>query len=205
MTGYRPLIRLAIMMLLPAVLSCAWVQGGISPESPEKAPPPAVPSSRTPRQAPAPRVDQARKHMAAGAYQEAIETYRRAFQKQPHDRELASAYVESIETIAAAADRALVRQDFSAAGRNYYLLSKNSEAFKGIDQKLSFNGAQLDARLGECRKALYKQGFQQYREGNLGGAIALWEDLLAIDPQNAEIQKTLRTARLQQKNLQGRE
>jgi cytochrome c-type biogenesis protein CcmH/NrfG len=46
------------------------------------------------------------------------------------------------------------------------------------------------------------QGFQEYRKGNLNKAIALWQSLLVIDPNNKDIKETVRTATLQQKNLQ---
>ena len=110
--------------------------------------------------------------------------------------------MKSIENITSAADKALDKEDFASAGRNYDVLLKNYAYFKGFEKKLSFNSTHLNEKLGYCKKALFKQGFQEYRKGNLSGAIALWQDLLAIDPQNTDIKESLRTAKLQQKNLQ---
>jgi len=110
--------------------------------------------------------------------------------------------VKSIENIASAADKALDKEDVASAGRNYDILLKNYAHFKGFDKELSFNSIYLNEKLCYCKKAITKKGFQEYRKGNLSGAILLWEDLLAIDPDNTDIKKTLRTAKLQQNNLE---
>lgn len=113
--------------------------------------------------------------------------------------------MKSIENIKSAADKAFDKEDFASAGMNYYILLKNYSHFKGFGKKLSFNSTHLNEKLNYCKKALFKQGFQEYRKGNLSEAIALWEDLLAIDPQNTDIKESLRTAKLQQENLQKKE
>ncbi|MDX1738243.1 MAG: hypothetical protein R3261_08395, partial [Alphaproteobacteria bacterium] len=118
---------------------------------------------------------------------------------------LLAAYMKSIENIKSAADEAFVKADFASAGRNYDFLLKNYTHFTGFEKKLSFQSTQLNEKLYYCRKALYKQGFQEYRKDNLNGAIKLWQHLFDIDPQNLDIKKLLRTARMQQKNLQEKE
>jgi hypothetical protein len=111
-------------------------------------------------------------------------------------------YVKSLEDIKSAADKASNREDFASAGRSYNVLLKNYPCFKGFDKKLSFNSTYLNIKLSHCKQSLSKQGFQEYRKGNLSDAISLWQVLLAIDPHNTEIKDALRTAKLQQKNLQ---
>jgi tetratricopeptide (TPR) repeat protein len=143
--------------------------------------------------------------MQAGEYQKVIDVYNAEIQKHPHDLSLAREYVKRIENIASTADKALDRKDFASAGRNYDVLLKNHAHFKGFDKELSFNRIDLDEKLSYCKKAMFKQGFQEYRNGNLSEAIELWQDLLVIDPQNTDIKKALRTATLQQKNLQEKE
>jgi hypothetical protein len=41
----------------------------------------------------------------------------------------------------------------------------------------------------------------QYREGNIGNAISLWKSILAFDPGNKSIKKSIDTATTQLKNL----
>ncbi|NMD40051.1 MAG: hypothetical protein GYA83_04585, partial [Deltaproteobacteria bacterium] len=78
----------------------------------------------------------------------------------------------------------------------------NYASFSGLKEMLSFDDAYLNTKLSSCRKNLSRQGFEQYRKGNIERAIALWQDLLAIDPENKDIKAAVRTATQQQKNLQ---
>ena len=206
MTHLRGSILLVFIgMLLPIVMSCAEMKSWISPKNSVQTSAPVKDYSQTSSQTPTQAANPAKKHMDAGEYQKAIDVYNVEYQKHPHDLSLAREYVKSIENIASAADKALDKKDFASAGRNYDVLLKNYAHFKGLDKELSFNSIYLNEKLCYCKKAIFKQGFQEYRKGNLGEAIALWQDLLIIDPQNTDIKKALRTARLQQKNLQEKE
>ena len=206
MTNLRGLKLLVfISMLLPIVMSCAEMKSWILPKSSVQTSAPVKDSSQTSSQTSAQAVNLAKEHMEAGEYQKAIDVYNVEVQKHPHDLSLAREYVKSIENIASAAGRALDEKDVASAGRNYDVLLKNYAHFKGFDKELSFNSIYLNEKLSYCKKAIFKQGFQEYRKGNLSEAIALWQDLLVIDPQNTDIKKTLRTAKLQQKNLQEKE
>ena len=224
-----------ISILLPIVMSCAEMKSWMSSKNSVQTSAPVKNSSQTSRrtssrqtanpakknsvqtsatvkdssqisiQVSAQAVNLAKKHMKAGEYQKAIDVYHVEVQKHPHDLSLAREYVKSIGNIASAADNALDKEDFASAGRNYDVLLKNYAHFKGFDKELSFNSIYLNEKLCYCKKAIFKQGFQEYRKGNLSEAIELWQDLLAIDPQNTDIKKALKTATLQQKNLQEKE
>jgi tetratricopeptide (TPR) repeat protein len=202
----RSILLVFIGMLLPIVMSCAEMKSWISPKNSVQTSVPVKDSSQTSRQTSSRQAaNLAKKHMDAGEYQKAIDVYNVEYQKHPNDLSLAREYVKSIENIASAADKALDKEDVASAGRNYDILLKNYAHFKGFDKELSFNSIYLNEKLCYCKKAIFKQGFKEYRKGNLSEAIALWQDLLIIDPQNTDIKKALRTARLQQKNLQEKE
>lgn len=206
MINLRRLILLAFIgMLLPIVMSCAEMKTWISPTSSVQTSAPVKDFSQTSSQTSAQAANPAKKHMEAGEFQKAIDEYNVEYQKHPHDLSLAREYVKSIENIASAADKALDKENFASAGRNYDVLLKNYAHFKGFDKELSFNSIYLNEKLSYCKKAMFKQGFQEYRKGNLSEAIALWQDLLVIDPQNTDIKKALKTATLQQKNLREKE
>jgi tetratricopeptide (TPR) repeat protein len=222
-----------ISMFLPIVMSCAEMKSWILPKSSVRTSVPAAKTSvpvkdssqtfrrtssqadnpakkhknfpQTSSQTSAQAANSAKKHMDAGEYQKAIDVYNVEYQKHPHDLSLAREYVKSIGNIASSADNALDKEDFASAGRNYDVLLKNYAHFKGFDKELSFNSIYLNEKLCYCKKAIFKQGFKEYRKGNLSEAIALWQDLLVIDPQNTDIKKALKTATLQQKNLQEKE
>jgi tetratricopeptide (TPR) repeat protein len=153
-------------------------------------------------QGPAQVVIPARQYMDAGEYQNAIDDYNAEYRSHPQDRALVKEYVKSLEDIKAVADKASDKEDFAFAGRIYNVLLKNYSHFKGFVQMLSFDRAHLNKKLSHCKKSLSTQGFQEYRKGNLSEAIVLWQSLITIDPNNADIKAAVRTATLQQKNLQ---
>lgn len=191
--------RLALLVfLLAALASCADTPQRVTSRSPDKPPRPAAKAPPSARQI----VDQARSHMLAGDYQKALDVYHAGHRKAPRDQTLLGAYVQSLESMVGTAEQALAQQEVGTAGKIYALLKKNYPRFEGFEQKLSFNRTRLSAKLDDCKKKLFKQGFKEYRKGNLDRAIALWEDLLVIDPQNTDIKEALRIAKLQQKNLQ---
>lgn len=140
--------------------------------------------------------------MLSGEYQKAINTYHEEHRKQPKDLPLMKEYAKSLNGIKLAADNALEKGDPAAAGRLYYVLQNNYSKFHDIENMLCFNSSSLAAQLTCCRKSLSKQGFEEYRKGNLDRAITLWQGLLAIDPNNKDIREAVRTATQQQKNLQ---
>ena len=202
-----PLGALAPALALAAALAAALALGllpagcagpglwAARPRSPARGAAPA------PGAGAATALSSARAHMAAGAYQEAIDDYAAERQRQPRDQALLKQYVGSVEAIKRSADEAYDRSDFAPAGRDYELLRRNFPRFAGFASALSFDRAQLESRLARCRKALASGGFQEYRQGNLDQAIALWQGLLAIDPDNAEIKAALGTATRQRQNL----
>jgi tetratricopeptide (TPR) repeat protein len=160
------------------------------------------PSPQTPVQTPVQTQSPVKQYMRTGAYQKAIDFYKAEYEKRPQDRLLVNGYVSILEEIKTVADRASDREDLVCAGKTYNVLLKNYPDFKGFARMLSFEMAQINSRLTNSKTALSRKGFQAYREGNLDEAILLWQDNLAIDPNNTDIRKALNTAKMQQKNLQ---
>ena len=202
---YKLKLLVVILMLLPIVQSCAGMKSRISPKSSVKVSAPVKNSKNTSNHKSAQVNKLAKEHIKAGDWQKAFHVYNVEYRKRPHNKALLREYVKSIENIKSAADKALDKEDFASAGRKYDVLLKNYTNFNGFYKKLSFNSTHLNEKLYYCKQSLFKQGFQEYRRENLSRAIALWQDLFAMDPQNAEIKELLRTAKLQQKNLQDKE
>ena len=194
-----------ILVLLSILQSCAEMKSRTETETPVKTSQPLKKTSMKSLTKKAKVVDPAKEHMKAGDYQKAITVYRVAYRKHPNSKTLLGAYVKSIEKIKSDADAAWDKADFASAGRKYDLLLKNYSHFNGFEKKLSFNSNHLNENLDHCKKALFKQGFREYRKENLNGAIKLWQHLFDIDPQNPDIKKMLRTAKMQQKNLEEKE
>lgn len=179
-----------LVILLSTVLSCAETRRWAAPTHLLK-----VWSS------PEQDIKLAEEHRTSGEYQEALDIYTAAYRKHPRDKALRASYVKSITQMVSTADTALARRNFAAAGRTYAILLENKGRFEGFARNLPFDNAELEQKLDDCKRALFRGGFQEYRAGNLDAAIGMWQGLLVIDPDNTEIKEALRTAKLQQKTL----
>jgi hypothetical protein len=140
---------------------------------------------------------QARQALEAGDFAKALDTYQAAFKENPGDADLAAKYRGTVNDIEAAGDRDLGNKDFALAGRVNALLLKNFHFFEGLRPPVAFSRRTLREAIAICRDGLSKAGLEEYRKGNVAKAIAVWEDLLAFDPDNAEIKKAANTARIQ--------
>jgi tetratricopeptide (TPR) repeat protein len=140
--------------------------------------------------------------LQSGDYQNAIDVYRTALKAYPDDRAFTVEYAKSVEKIRSIGDAALAKENYALAGKVYYVLEKNLSSFGGIEKKLSFNKEGLKERIAGCRSALTKRGLEQYRRGDLTGAIATWKTVLVFDPDNADIKKSINTASVQLKKLE---
>jgi len=165
---------------------------------------PAQSQTSSPTQASPQPESVADKYMKTGEYQKVINFYADACRKQPQDQSLAKEYAKSLNGMRSAADSVLGKGDTASAGRIYDILQCNYAKFNNVSSMLSFDKAYLNARLAYCKKTLSRQGFEEYRKGNINKAILLWQGLLAIDPNNKDIKRAVRTATQQQKNLQGK-
>lgn len=204
----RPAFLIFALALPLVVPSCAGKEGSVLSKRPmQKTAASKSPVSRT---AALPRdgvnrtdeaVSQAKKYAEGGQYQKAIDIFSDEYGEQSQDVYLRREYVRMFDGIRAAADSRLKRRDLAGSGRLYHILRMNYGKFRGIGQSLSFDDAYLDARLAYCRKMLSRQGFEEYRRGNLNNAVETWQDLLVIDPGNQAVRNALRTAEQQQRNL----
>lgn len=184
-------LSFSVFILLLMFSSCMLMKEAPPPQA-KSAPPPQA-SVQTP--------DHGRLPPASGHPNQVIDSYKTEIDKAPKNEELIRNFAKSLEAMNNAAEKSYSRNDYAAAGKTYNLLLKRYTDFKDAAHLLSFNKAQLNARLTNCKTALYQKGFQEYREGNLGKAIATWQDYLEIDPDNADIKRALSTAKAQQKNL----
>jgi tetratricopeptide (TPR) repeat protein len=178
--------------------SCAQMKSFLSPQASVQTPQPSV---KTPQPSVQAR-NEVKQHLGAGQYRKALDDYRSEYMKHPHDQALMREYVRSIEDIKTKADKISDAGDLASAGRIYDTLLKTFSDFKTFAHLLSFDSVQLNTELTKCKTSLSKQGFQEYRNGNLNEAITLWRGYLSIDPNNADIKRAANTAMVQQKNLQ---
>jgi tetratricopeptide (TPR) repeat protein len=190
-----------ILILLITLQACAEIKSLVSKNPVEPSAPVKESTAETSNQGPLKAANLAKKNIEAGGYQKAIDTYSIECHKKPQDPQLMIEYAKSLDGIKSSADKALEKKDFVYAGRMYYILHNNYAKFSDVGHMLSFDSAYLDTKLSNCKKPLSLQGFEEYRRGDIEKALALWQALLAIDPDNKAIKEAVRTAKLQQKNL----
>lgn len=130
--------------------------------------------------------------------QKGINAYEAERGKHPHDQTLTREYMKDLEDLRVSADRALENGNLAQAGRIYSVLLRKYQDFP---KHLSFSRAYLNTKLAYCKTMLSRKGFEEYRKGNLKGAIGHWQGYLSIDPNNPDIKKAVQTASVQQKNL----
>ncbi len=140
---------------------------------------------------------QAQQAMKAGNFEKALDTYQSALNDHLGDAVWSARYMAIINEVKAAGDKAIGTKDFALSGRVYVLLLKNFPSFGERQPAVAFGRTDLAEGVAVCRDGLTKAGLEEYRKGNVAKAIAVWEDLLAFDPDNAEIKKAVATARTQ--------
>lgn len=131
--------------------------------------------------------------------QKGIDAYGAERGKHPHDQALTRNYIKDLEDLRVSADRASENGNLAQAGRIYSVLLKN---YREFPKRLSFGQDYLNTKLAYCKTMLSRKGFEEYRKGNLNGAIGHWQGYLSIDPNNPDIKKAVQTASVQQKNLE---
>jgi tetratricopeptide (TPR) repeat protein len=149
-------------------------------------------------------ITQAKQDFDICDYSRAIDVYKFSFAKYPENKKLLSNYLKTLENIKRVADRLLEKKDYNPAGKTYYTLLSHYSYFKNFAQLLSFDSEYLDARVAECRTAVSREGFEQYRKGNVRDAISIWKNLLAFDPNNIYIRNAIDTAAIQLRTLEGK-
>jgi tetratricopeptide (TPR) repeat protein len=115
-------------------------------------------------------------------------------------------YARGVGELRAMGAKALAAKDYAEAGKITGLLLKNLDSFKGLGAPAE-RGASDRKDLAESLRGgssgLTNNGLAEYRKGNLEKAMAIWADLLAFDPDNAEIKKAVETAKAQLGLLKG--
>ena len=149
---------------------------------------------------------QFRQELGGGNYAKALAVYQAALKDYPGDKAAKAACAKGVGEIRVLGDEALAAKEYALAGKINGLLLKNLESFEGVAGEPNGEGLSrqdLDEALRACSSGLTNGGLAEYRKGNLESAIALWDELLAFDPGNAEIKKAVETAKAQLSKLKG--
>jgi tetratricopeptide (TPR) repeat protein len=145
---------------------------------------------------------QALSYLAAGEFQKAIDIHIEVYKKYPEDAAVRSSYIRTLELIRSTADQAFERSNFELAGGIYGLLLKHFSSITYFNGSYRSDRRVLAEKMKTCKKILFENGLEKYRSGTLDQAISIWKGILAFDPEDQEIKKTLDIAILQSHNLE---
>lgn len=143
----------------------------------------------------------ARQSLAAGDYSGTLDIYRGISPNLLRESRVSSGLKRILEELKRAADGALARKDFRAAGKAYAALRNGFPLADRAGLTVGFSKSVADEGIKTCRAQLTKDGLDRYRKGQLKEAISVWQGLLEFDPDNIEIRKAVDTASEQLKKL----
>ena len=144
---------------------------------------------------------QVRAYLETGDFKKVLDI-QEFFQKYSQDFTVQNGYIKTLESLKDRADQAFERNDFALAGCIYELLLKHISFATPLGRHLSLDREILTKKIRSCKKILFENGLEQYRSGDLSRAISIWKSILAFDPENQEIKRTVDTTILQSKNLE---
>lgn len=135
-------------------------------------------------------------------YEQAIDVISVALSRYPGHAGVADEYSETMEKIRVEAEKMIAKKEHGRAGELFAKMRRDLKKHIRAARNLSFDDTYLARRIAFCSSKLTEEGLVRYREGEIEGAIALWEHVLDFDPENQEVQNAIETATLQMKNLQ---
>lgn len=144
---------------------------------------------------------QANNALAVGNFSGAIDIFKTSKRSYPDDTLFQKKFLGTVSEIYRVAERAQTEQNYSVAGKQYSLLSKNYQALKSSIPSLPFTKDSLEEKLRMCTSALTGKGLELYRKGKLKEAINVWQGILPFDPNNIEIKKAIENAKAQLKKI----
>jgi tetratricopeptide (TPR) repeat protein len=93
-------------------------------------------------------------------------------------------------------------EDYASAGITLRQALDNYPSGAGQPPGLRHSAEEINALVKACAERLREEGFREYRNGNLGNAIAHWRRILFFSKEDATtINKMIETATVQLKNL----
>jgi tetratricopeptide (TPR) repeat protein len=135
-------------------------------------------------------------------YSGALELIRAEGKRDESDTAYAEEFGESLNGLAEKAMQYFSEEDYESAGITLRLALDSYPPGARKPDSLRHSAEDLRALARVCAEKLKEAGLREYRDGNLGNAIALWRKILSFSNEGAStIKKMIETATLQLKNL----
>lgn len=135
-------------------------------------------------------------------YSGALELIRAEAKSGKPDAAYATEFGESLNGLAEKGMQYFSEEDYENAGITFRLALDSYPAGARKPSGLRHSAEDLRSLAGVCAEKLKEEGLREYRNGNLGNAIALWRKILSFGREDAPtIKKMIETATLQLRKL----
>ena len=128
--------------------------------------------------------------LSSGDCGKALDIYQKIYEKNRANGQVVSSYAALIKEVKAAGEAAEDQGRYLNAQTTYAVLAERWDGFSALERRLSFNKADLEARIKDCRLALCERQFRQEIEaGNHAKALAAYQTALKAYPLDAAVKK----------------
>jgi tetratricopeptide (TPR) repeat protein len=128
------------------------------------------------------------KEIEAGNFENAINLYKKIYQKWPQGPNVRSGYIKTLESIKSGGDQAFERKDYKLAERNYEVLLRNWDHFSNLSQFLSFRKTFLEKKIKTSRCLFTEEQISSHlKAGDFRRAVDLCKEVYNKYPQDPTV------------------
>jgi Flp pilus assembly protein TadD len=117
------------------------------------------------------------------------------------ERSFGDLYVTSVNGLSNKAITLSDDGDYGPAGMAFRKVLDHMPTNGDLLSKIEYSSVEIISYMNVCSERLMEKGIMEYRKGNLGNAISIWQEILKFDPDHEEASKAIDTATIQMNNL----
>jgi tetratricopeptide (TPR) repeat protein len=117
------------------------------------------------------------------------------------ERSFGNLYAASINGLASKAVMLSGSGDYGQAGITFRKVLDHYPTDSSLLSEVDYSSAELISFMNACSEKIMEKGLMEYRNGNLGNATSIWQEILKFDPDHEGASKAIDTATVQLNNL----
>jgi tetratricopeptide (TPR) repeat protein len=170
---------------------------------PEKPPPPPVPEKPPPpaKKHRPPGRERVAALVTLGDYGEALKLITKGIKMGQPEVFYKEEYMRAINGLTREGADRFEAGLYWPAGRSFHLALEHYPKEAEVREGIARSPEEIRTYIEECSVKLMEAGLLRYREGDLEGAVAVWEKIIVFNPGYEEARQALETARLQLQKL----
>lgn len=135
-------------------------------------------------------------------YEKALDLIDVALKLGGSEQKYSQECVDSINGLTEAGISSLSFEDYESAGMTFRKILDHYPSDRNIRSEIDYSVEQLVSLMKTCEDKLMEGGLSEYRQGNLGNAILLWNKILSFNKEHAKAKKMIATTSTQLRNLE---